>query len=141
MKVFFDTNIVLDAAMEREGSEDSVRLVQAVINEEIVGTVTANTITDIHYIMRKRRGESVAREAVQYTLAIFDISPVDGDACSMALNEPMADYEDAVLAVCAAREDADYIVTGDQAFLSAPSPVQPMTPSDLLKILEALPEE
>lgn len=136
MTVVFDTNVILDAAMGRPGSEDAQGLIQMVVNEEITGLVTANTITDIHYIVKKRCGESVAREAVQNTLYVFDVTPVDGEACSIALNEPMADYEDAVLAVCAAREEADYIVTRDQAFLTAPSPVPAMTPTDLLRVIE-----
>ncbi len=135
MKVVFDTNVILDAAMGRPGSEDSQELIMAVVNEEIAGLVTANTITDIHYIVKKRCGDATAREVVQNTLYIFDVIPVDGEACSIALDEPMTDYEDAVLAVCAAREDADYIVTRDQAFLTAPGPVPPMTPTELLRMI------
>ena len=73
MKVAFDTNIILDAVMSRPNSEDSKRLIQAVVNDEIVGLVTANTITDIHYIVRKRFGENAAREAVHNTLFIFEV--------------------------------------------------------------------
>lgn len=136
MKVVFDTNVILDAAMGRPGCEDSQELVLAVVNEEIAGLVTANTITDIHYIVKKRRGDATAREVVQNTLYVFDVIQVDGESCMEALELPVADYEDAVLAVCAAREEADYIVTRDQAFLTAPSPVPAMTPTDLLRLIE-----
>lgn len=135
-KVVFDTNIVLNAAMNRQGSEDALKLIQAVINEEITGMVTANTITDIYYIVKKRCGDSVARAAVQNTMSVFDVIPVDGESCMEALGLPMADYEDAVLAVCAAREEVDYIVTRDQAFLAAPTPVPAMAPTDLLRVIE-----
>ena len=37
----------------------------------------------------------------------------------MVLNEPMSDYEDAVLAVCAKRAGADYIATRDRKFRNA----------------------
>lgn len=140
LKVFFDTNVLMDSILNRPGRQNALKLIRAVSEEKILGIVTANSITDIYYLSRKGIGDQAAREAILDLLSIFDIAPVDGDACSMALNEPMSDYEDAVLAVCAAREEADYIVTGDQTFLTAPSPVQPVTPSDLLKILEALPE-
>ena len=135
-KVVFDTNIVLDAAMERKGSEDPLRLIQAVINEEIIGMVTVNTITDIHYIVKKRLGESVARTAVQNILYVFDVIPVDAESCMDALSLPMTDYEDAILAACAAREKADYILTGDMGFLNAESPVRVMTPGELLRVLD-----
>lgn len=135
MKVVFDTNVILDAAMGRPDSGDAQELILAVVNEEIAGLVTANTITDIHYIVKKRCGDGVAREAVQNTLYVFDVIPVDGESCMEALELPMTDYEDAVLAVCAAREGADYIVTRDQAFLAASSPVPPVTPTDLLRVI------
>ena len=136
MKVVFDTNVILDAAMGRPDSGDAQELILAVVNEEIAGLVTANTITDIHYIVKKRRGDATAREVVQNTLYVFDVIQVDGESCMEALELPVADYEDAVLAVCAAREEADYIVTRDQAFLAAPSPVPAMTPTELLRLIE-----
>lgn len=141
LKVVFDTNVLLDSILNRPGRQNALKLIMAVSEEKIMGIITANSITDIYYLARKGIGDRAAREAILDLLSIFDIVPVDGEACSMALNEPMTDYEDAILAVCAAREGADYIATGDQTFLAAPSPVQPVTPSDLLMILKALPEE
>ena len=48
MNVAFGTNVILNAAMGRDGSEYSQKLIQAVISGEITGIVTANTISDIH---------------------------------------------------------------------------------------------
>lgn len=91
----------------------------------------------MYYLARKGIGDEAAREAIFDVLSMFDVAPVDGDVCSMALNTPMSDYEDAVLAVCAVREGADYIATGDQGFLKADSPVQVRTPAQLLHLIEA----
>ena len=41
-----------------------------------------------------------------------------------------------MLAVCAARGEADYIATCDQGFLRADSPVPARTPEDLLAMME-----
>lgn len=140
MKVAFDTNVVLDAAMNRPDSEDSLKLVKAVVNEEIVGLVSANTITDIHYIVKKRYGDKTARAAVQNTLYIFDVIPVDGEVCMEALGLPMGDYEDAVLAVCADRGGAECIATKDAGFINAGQnnacSADVMKPSDILAQLE-----
>lgn len=136
-KVAFDTNVLLDTILNRPGRENALRLMLAVSEGKIAGLVSANSITDLYYLARKGIGDQAAREAIFDILSIFDVALVDGDACSMALNEPMSDYEDAVLAVCAAREEADYIVTGDQVFLKAESPVQVRTPAELLRLIEA----
>lgn len=136
-KVVFDTNVILNAAMGRDGSEMAQKLIQFVVDGEIVGIVTANSVTDIHYIVKKRAGEEKARLVVYNVLALFDIAPVDGDACSMALNTDMSDYEDAVLAVCAAREGADYIATNDEGLIkSKGSPVVALRPDDVVKAIK-----
>lgn len=133
MTVAFDTNVILDAAMGRNDYESAQALVQAVLSEKVVGVVTANTITDIHYIIKKRVGDKAAREVVQNTLNIFEVSPVDGDICTAALNLAMDDYEDAVLAISADIVGAKYIATCDKGFIgSAESPVLALHPKDVL---------
>lgn len=134
--VVLDTNVILNAAMARDGSEKAQELIQAVVDGKLTGIVTANTITDIHYIVKKRAGESPARMVVYNVLNLFDIAPVDGEVCMAALNTGMSDYEDSVLAVCAAREGADYIATNDEAFIrSGTSPVPAMRPDGVLKAI------
>lgn len=137
MRIIFDTNVLLDAILNRPGREIALKLIREVLEKDIEGIVSANSITDFYYLSRKGIGDKAAREAVLDLLALFDIAAVDGEVCAAALNTPMEDYEDAVLAVCAAREEADYIATHDKGFLKAESPVPVKTPVDLLKIIEA----
>lgn len=138
MKVVLDTNVILDAAMGRPGSEDAQELIQAVIGGEVTGIVTANSITDIHYIVKKRAGEEKARLVVYSVLAIFDIAPVDGDICSLALSTNMKDFEDSVLAVCAEREGAEYIATRDEGFINEKaSPVPAAHPRDVMRAIRS----
>lgn len=137
MRVVFDTNVILDAVLERADFQSAQSLLMAAANERISGIVTANSITDIYYVAWKMMGDQEARRAIANILAVFDIAPVDGEICATALSIPMSDYEDAVLAVCAAMEGADYIATGDKDFLKAESPVPVKTAADILKIIEA----
>ncbi len=135
MRIAFDTNVLLDTVLNRPGRENALKLLWAAAEEKITGIVSANSITDLYYLARKGIGDRAAREAVYDILSMFDIASVDGDVCFMALNAAMDDYEDAVLAICAAHEDADYIVTGDKGFLKAASPVPTITPERLLAVL------
>lgn len=137
MNVAFDTNVILDAAMGRPGSEEALKLIQSVISGEITGIVTANTITDIHYIVKKRAGDAAAREVVRNTLDLFEVVPVDREACETALILPMDDFEDAVLAACANEAYSEYIATQDEKFVnSTGSPVVPLHPQDILCALQ-----
>lgn len=141
MRVAFDTNILLDTILNRPGREDALRLMLSVSEEKISGIISANSITDLYYLARKGIGDQSAREAIFDILSIFNIAPVDGDVCSMALNMPMGDYEDAVLAVCAARAEADYITTRDEGLIKAECPVQVRRPKELLHMIDTIENE
>lgn len=141
MRVAFDTNILLDTILNRPGREDALRLMLSVSEEKISGIISANSITDLYYLARKGIGDQSAREAIFDILSIFNIAPVDGDVCSMALNMPMGDYEDAVLAVCAARAEADYIITRDEGLIKAECPVQVRRPKELLHMIDTIENE
>lgn len=136
MKIAFDTNVVLDLILERPGHEAALKLALEIAAERVTGLISANSITDIYYIARKSIGDEKAREAIADILVLFDVCVVNGDICFAALNTPMRDFEDAVLAVSAAKEGADYIATCNQDFLHAESPVPALAPSELLKLLE-----
>ena len=116
IKIAFDTNVLLDSILNRPERDDALRLMLAISEEKAVGIISANSITDIYYLARKGVGDQAAREAIFDLLSMFDVAPVDGDVCSMALNEPMSDYE-------------------------AASPVQVRTPASLVRIIEEAAEE
>ncbi len=79
MRVLIDTNIVLDFLLQREPfSQDAELLFQAIDVGEVVGYVTATTLTDIFYISRRHtRSIEQARQAVSETLTVMMICPVD----------------------------------------------------------------
>lgn len=140
MRIAFDTNVLLDAIMARPDAEAATRLLREVTEENIEGVITANTITDIYYIARKKIGDKNAREAIFELLSIFDVAAVDGSICMDALSLPMADYEDAIMAVCADRNFAGYIVTRDNDFVKSGMnngcSADVMYPADFLELFD-----
>ena len=135
MRIVFDTNVLLDAFEEREDFEAAQNLIMLAALEKIEGVVPASSLTDIYYISRKKIGDTAAREALWKILELFDLAAVDAEICVLALKTPMYDFEDAVIDVCAAYEQADYIVTRDKGFLHATTSVPTITPKELLEIL------
>lgn len=117
MKVLVDTNVILDFFLSREPHVAEARkLFEMVYREEIEAFTTASSITDIYYITAKRLGDNSAREAVRQLLNILGVVAVDGNDCANALELPIADFEDALVTVCASKEDIDYIITNDREF-------------------------
>lgn len=137
MKVAFDTNVLLDAILNRPERQEALQLMKAAVDNKIVGVISANSITDMYYLSRKGIGDQNARAAISDLMMLFDVATVDAESCATALITPMSDYEDAVLAVCAARDGADYIATRDVGFINSDrSPVKAMLPKDILAMIQ-----
>jgi len=117
MRIIVDTNVILDFMLLREPHmNDAKDLFMMIVQEEVEAFMTASSITDVYYITEKRLGIGVARGTVKNLLAILGVVAVDGDDCFGALELPIADFEDALITVCANREGIGLIVTNDKEF-------------------------
>ena len=134
MRVVFDTNVIIDAVAAREPFNSAAEEILLMVAEEkIEGFLTANSVTDIFYVIRRSLSEDATRAVIRSLLYSLDIIEVGDADCREALDMQMADYEDALLATCALKIGADYIVSRDDAFLRAASPVRVISPTDFLK--------
>lgn len=126
MKVLVDTNVILDGFLERElFVEDAKALLNAIQSQQTEGFVTATTLTDIFYIVRREtKNIEQAREAVSRTLTLMQICPVDRRILEAAFASNLHDFEDAVQLACAIAKSWDAIITRDpQGFASATIPI------------------
>jgi predicted nucleic acid-binding protein len=126
VRVLIDTNIVLDFLLQREPFfQDAELLFQAIDAGQLIGYVTATTLTDIFYISRKHtRSVEQARQAVLETLTAMVICPIDRAVLESAFNSGLVDFEDAVQIFGAVAQGLDAILTRDnKGFLSSPIPV------------------
>lgn len=118
MRVLLDTNIVIDALTERHPFyEEASSIFDLAGGEYFDACLTATTLTDIYYLLHKAFGKSAIRNHLSNLLDLFHILPVSGNDCRLALNSPIADYEDAIQAICAERSGIDYIITRDAKFI------------------------
>ncbi|NEN89932.1 MAG: putative toxin-antitoxin system toxin component, PIN family [Okeania sp. SIO3H1] len=113
MRVLVDTNIILDAFLEREAFvQDAKTLLTAIQSQQIEGYVTATTLTDIFYIVRKQtKSLEKARETVAMTLELMEICDVNRNILETAFATNLRDFEDAVQLACAYAENVDAIIT------------------------------
>ncbi|MFM7406640.1 MAG: PIN domain-containing protein [Cuspidothrix sp.] len=137
MKILIDTNIILDYFLEREPFlQDAEILFQAIDSGQLIGYVTATTLTDIFYIARRQtQSIELARQAIANILDIMVISPVNRAILEAAFTSELTDFEDAVQIYCAVDQGLDAIVTRDiKGFSNSVIPV--LLVSQLLKQLE-----
>ena len=135
MRLLLDTNVVIDIASKRQGyaaSRDVLRLCEL---SRVEGFVSTTTVTDAVYILKKYITPASVREAVRILLHIIDVVEVRKSDVMYALEGNWKDFEDAVQAACAARNNMNYIVTRNVGDFSA-STVKAISPEETLKILE-----
>jgi len=134
MNVLIDTNVVLDAMLSRSPfAEAAQKLFIMAAEEKINAYVTASSITDIYYLLHKHLHDHERCGQVIFKITkIFSILDVTGSDCKKALELPMSDYEDALLAACARRGKMECIVTRNVEDFGG-SPVRAVLPDDFLK--------
>ena len=112
MRVLLDTNIILDALLEREPFfRDAKALLKTIENKQVQGYVTATTLTDIFYIAKKAKGIQIARQDILDILAIVQVCTVDRSILETAISSNLSDFEDAVQLACAISDNLDAIAT------------------------------
>ena len=115
MKVFLGTNVILDVLANREPFvSDSAAVLSLVESRRVEGFVAAHTVTTLFYLLRREVGGAKARSVLMDLFRVVEIVAVDQNRIYQALAMEWDDFEDAVQASCAARVEADYLLTRGQ---------------------------
>jgi predicted nucleic acid-binding protein len=117
--VFLDTNILLDVMLHREEFlPDAVRLWADCEEGRIRGVISAITLNNLHFIMRKRVGSIKALDYVRHALNVFAVEPLDDTILRLAVDMPCKDFEDAIQTFSAVHAKAQCIVTRNPSHFS-----------------------
>lgn len=118
MRILLDTNIVIDALSGREPFNAVAEQVFLCCERKgISGYLSGNSMTDIYYLLRKHLPEEAVRQHIRQLMVLFTVLPVGEVECTIALNSPITDFEDAIQVACAERFGIDYIITRDSTFI------------------------
>ena len=133
MKVLIDTNVILDVLCSRKDFvNDALQVFRYCEANQITGCISALSVPNIVYIMRKELDSSRIREILTILTALFTVVDLRETDLLRAADLEFTDYEDALQAVCAVRARANYIVTRNiKDFRNSPVPA--IRPSELLE--------
>ena len=132
MKVLIDTNIILDVLCKRpDFYEDSAKIFKLCEVKKISGVISALSIPNIMYILRKELVADKTREILDSLMLIFSVADLKADDLKKAADMRFKDYEDAIQSACATRIKANYIVTRNIKDFSE-SKVTAIKPAELL---------
>lgn len=133
MKVLIDTNIILDVLCNRlPFVEDARKIFRLCEVNKITGYISALSIPNIVYIMRKELDADEISDILEKLSLIFTIADLKSSDLTKAAKLGFDDYEDALQSVCASRIKADFIITRNIKDFSY-SKVAAVKPSEFLE--------
>ena len=113
MKLFLDTNIVIDFLSGREPfADDAIALFQLADNHEVELVVSDLTLVNTVYVLQRLHNpiESIY-EALNKIRPLISIVPIGESVIDMCLQHRSNDFEDEVQYFAAVNAEVDYIVT------------------------------
>lgn len=113
MKALIDTCVIVDVLQRREPfCQKAMDILLAVSNRRCLGILTAKSVTDVYYILRRSiHNEEEVRKLLRILFALFDVEDTFSIDCQLAIGSPMMDYEDAIMIQTGIRIGADCLVT------------------------------
>lgn len=134
MKVFLDTNILIDFLAARQPfTEDAIALFQLADNGEIELMVSDLTIVNTIYVLRRMRyGLPEIYDALDAIRPLLTITSMGQSVIDRCLQHRSDDFEDEMQYLSAVDANADYIITRNKKdFGFGDSAV--MTPQEFFK--------
>lgn len=137
MKVFYDTNVILDVLLNRvEFLSDSMAALKLSELGIVKGYISVVSITDIFYLMKKNLKDStLALKKMEVLFDIVHIAKADRKVAVQALNSHWKDFEDAVQYSVAKGLRAKYIVTRNTKDFES-SEIAVVTPAEFVGLMK-----
>ena len=136
MKILIDTNVILDIALERKPFVEHAALLFKTANKKMIKLfMTATTVTDLYYIIRKEKGKETALLFLEDLIQFVDVASVDKNIIINALRSAVSDFEDAIQVCSAKQEEIKIIVTrNEKDFIN--SELNILSPKSFLNMLQ-----
>lgn len=136
MRLFLDTNLLLDVLAERKPFYQPAACIWSLCETGVCqGVISAISFNNVFYIVRRARNAEVARRALVLMRDIFDSVAPDQQILNQAIDSNIRDFEDAIQFFSAQRAAADYLLTRNAAdFPKARLPI--LAPDEFLSLLD-----
>jgi predicted nucleic acid-binding protein len=133
MKVFLDTNVVVDILARREPFHQDAEAIFLMIEQrEFEAFVSAVSFTTIYYVLRRAFDRQHARGALRVIAELLSVVPCDASIIVQAIDSELRDFEDAVQYFSARAVEAEVIITRNSRDFPADAPSKPLTPREFL---------
>jgi predicted nucleic acid-binding protein len=112
MKIFIDTNVLLDVLLNRKDVAEESSCIWALCEKDTVkGYISAISFNNAHYVICKVHSRKKADQAMRTMLDSFNVVPLDDKILNRATDADFNDFEDSIQFFSALHCDADYIIS------------------------------
>jgi predicted nucleic acid-binding protein len=116
MKVFVDTNVLLDVLAKREDFyDDSAEVWTLAETGRITGFISTLSLANLYYILRRADGAKASRKNLRLVRDIFTLITFDTQIANQAIDSEIADFEDGIQFFSALRAGATTFPATDLA--------------------------
>ena len=136
MKLFLDTNILIDKLANRQPFVEEVKeICVAKYFGDVELFVSVQSYLDALFILRKHTTQVELRQRCIESFEFFEVVDVEISSLLFGLGSEWPDVEDYVISKSASDIGADYLITRDiRGFKD--SQVRPITPKGFIKLLK-----
>jgi|SRR3989344_4974985 len=135
MKVFVDSDVILDVLVERKDFTYSAKILEYLEKGTIKGFTSPVVLANIFYIISKEKDKNKAWEALRKLRLLFKITKLNENIVDKALASGFKDFEDAIQYYSALDSKVNYLVTRNKSDYIGEEVVI-VTPAEVLAIIE-----
>jgi predicted nucleic acid-binding protein len=136
MRILLDTNILLDVLTQRKYFfTDSSKVWTLVHSGLVEGYLSAISVNNLYYIVRKLRDRKTAELFVDDILTDFEIASLSKSILKQARTVSGKDFEDSIQYFSAIQEGCEVLITRNKKDFPRLG-LQVLTPSEFLKNLK-----
>ena len=135
IKVFVDTNVIIDALTLRDYEyKPSKALLYNITEGKVKGYICSKQITDIYYIFRKYyANKNEINDCIRKIVSFFEILPLLRGDVLACLKTEMSDFEDAILCEVAKVNMIPILITNNISHFTN-CKMMALTPEQFLKM-------
>jgi len=120
MRVFVDTNVLMDVLARREPFyADAARIWSLAERGRIEALVSAISYNNIYYVIRRASSRRSAEKALRLIRDVFAAVPLSVQILNQAIDSGFEDFEDAIQFYSALHADAECLITRDASHFPA----------------------
>jgi len=112
MKLFIDSDIILDLLTQREPHYiHAAKLFTLIDRQEIIAFTSPLIFANLHYLLKKLTSNSSALKSLRKLKTLINILPIDERVIEQSLNSEFNDFEDAIQYFTAVNNGITLILT------------------------------